>query len=134
MRATLARFEDPVYAILRFLSGMMFACHGAQKLLGLFGGQVQPTFSFVWVGGLIELVAGLLIAAGLLTRAAAFLSSGEMMVAYFGSHFAFKFANLHWVPLVNKGELAVVYCFLFLYICMRGPGRASLDRVFGIDH
>jgi putative oxidoreductase len=133
MRATFARLEEPAYVLLRFFGGMMFACHGAQKVLGLFGGQVQPTFSFLWIGGVLELFGGLFVAVGLLTRPVAFIISGEMMVAYFRSHFAFEFGNFHWLPIMNKGELAVIYCFVFLYICGRGPGRASLDRMIGIE-
>ncbi len=132
MRATLDRLHAPVYALLRFVSGVMFFCHGAQKVLGWFDGHVQSTFSFLWWGGLIEIVCGLLIAVGLVTRWSAFIASGEMMVAYFKAHFAFELANLHWLPIVNKGELAVVYCFLFLFIFVHGPGRYSLDERLGI--
>src|SRR5262249_13716015 len=133
MRASIARLHVPVYALLRFISGMMFACHGAQKVLGWFDGHVQPTFSFLWVGGLIELVAGVLIAIGLVTRAAAFLASGEMMFAYFKSHLPFAFDNPHSLPMLNKGDLALVYCFLYLFIFVHGPGRYSLDPRLGID-
>lgn len=133
MRVSLTRFHVPIYALLRFISGVMFACHGAQKVLGWFEGHVQPAFSFLWFGGAIELVCGLLVAVGLVTRWSAFLASGEMMIAYFKAHFAFEFGKLHWLPIMNKGELAVLYCFLFLFIFVHGPGRYSLDQRLGID-
>jgi putative oxidoreductase len=97
--------------------------HGMQKLFGMFGGQRMPPTSLPGFGGLIELVAGPLIAVGLLTGWAAFIASGEMAVAYFMVHVPQGF----W-PIVNKGELAVVYCFLFLYIASRGSGIWSVDR------
>lgn len=111
----------------------MFFCHGAQKVFGWLGGHVQPAFSFGWFAGAIEVVCGVLVAVGLVTRWSAFLASGEMMVAYFQGHFAFEFGNLHWLPIVNKGELAVLYCFVFLFIFVHGPGKYSLDPRLGID-
>lgn len=119
----LSRFAEPVYSIMRLIAGLMFATHGAQKVFGMFGGKVAaaPLMQF---GGWVELVGGLLIALGLFTRPAAFLSSGMMAVAYFMAH-----AGGGWHPVVNKGELAVVYCFLFLFIFFYGPGRYSLDAM-----
>ena len=111
--------------IMRFVVGLMFFCHGAQKIFGWFtppgqpGGALPP---LMVVGGWIEIVAGLLIAFGLFTRLAAFIASGEMAVAFFMMH-----AKGSILPIINKGELAVVYCFLFFYIFLYGPGAWSLD-------
>ena len=119
----LSRFSDPVYSIMRLIIGVLFACHGAQKIFGAFGGKVAaaPLMQF---GGWIELAGGILIAVGLFTRPAAFLASGMMAVAYFMAH-----ASGGLWPIVNKGELAVVYCFIFLFIFFYGPGRYSLDAM-----
>jgi len=92
------------------------------------GGTSLPAGSQLWLGGLIEISAGLLIAVGLFTRAAAFLASGTMAVAYFQFHWRFAVTGGKWLPIVNQGELAVVYCFALLYIATRGPGSASLDH------
>jgi len=108
---------------MRIVVGLLFACHGAQKLFGMFGGKGGAQ-GLMMVGGAIELVGGLLIALGLLTRPAAFLSSGMMAVAYFMAH-----ASGGLLPIVNKGELAVIYCFVFLYIFFRGGGVWSLDSM-----
>jgi putative oxidoreductase len=133
----MSRLETPAYALLRFLAGSMFALHGAQKILGFLAQHEQPAmFSQMWFGGIIELVGGALIAVGLLTRIAAFISSGTMAVAYLQFHWpvlAFETANWKWLPTVNGGEPAVLYCFLFLLVCARGPGPISLDRLFRID-
>jgi putative oxidoreductase len=112
--------------ILRFLAGVMFACHGAQKVLGAFGGMPPGAPRWiVWTAGPIELVGGVLIALGLLTRPVAFVASGLMAVAYFHGH-----ARMGFLPKVNQGELAVLYCWLFLYIAAAGPGAFALDNFF----
>jgi putative oxidoreductase len=124
----LSHFEEPVYAILRVVAGLLFACHGMQKLLGWFDAPGQPAVgSQLWIGGVIELGAGLLISLGLLTRPAAFLASGTMAVAYFQFHWKLEMAKHMWAPIVNQGEMAVIYCFLFLFFAMRGAGPYSLD-------
>ncbi len=120
---SLDRFSPYAYALLRLVSGLMFACHGAQKLLGMFGGKGHAT-GMMLVAGAIELVGGLLIAFGLLTRPAAFLASGLMAVAYFMAH-----APQGFLPVINKGEMAVLYCFVFLYMFFRGAGPLSLDSI-----
>jgi putative oxidoreductase len=122
MRRILGPYSEVIFAVLRVVAGLMFACHGAQKLFGAFGGQQMPIASLMGLAGIIEFVGGLLIAVGLLTSWAAFLSSGEMAAAYFMAH-----APQGSLPILNKGELSVVYCFLFLYIAARGAGRYSLD-------
>ena len=110
-----------VYAATRIVTGLLYSCHGAQKLFGAFGGTVA-TETIAVVGGVIELVAGILIALGLATRIAAFVASGEMAVAYFKYH-----APEGFFPILNKGELAVVYSFLFLLFAVLGGGRYSID-------
>jgi putative oxidoreductase len=113
------------YALLRIVAGCMFAMHGSLKLFGLPGdGDALPCWSLPGIGGIIELAAGSLIALGLFARGAAFLASGEMAVAYFLAHFPNSV-----LPIVNGGELAVLYCFLFLFIVGRGAGAWSLDAL-----
>jgi putative oxidoreductase len=128
MPAVIGRFSPQAFVLLRVISGAMFFLHGTQKILGLppmqggGGGQLPR---LLMVAGLIELVGGLMIAIGLLTGFAAFLASGEMAVAYFMGHAARGGP----IPLVNKGELAVLYCFVFLYIAAHGAGIWSIDNV-----
>ena len=123
---SLNRYADPIFALMRLFVGITFACHGAQKVLGWFqppnaaGHALGP---LMLLGGWIELVGGLLVAVGLLTRIAAFICSGEMAVAFFMVHAS----GGSLIPIVNKGELAVVYCFLFLFIFFHGPGKLSID-------
>jgi len=115
-------------AALRIVAGAMFACHGAQKILGFLATNPQPAVgSQVWFGGLIELVGGALIALGLFTRPAALLASGTMAVAYFQFHW--KLVTDHWkfLPIVNGGEPAVLYCFVFLVFAVSGAGAFSID-------
>jgi putative oxidoreductase len=118
----LGRHAERIYAILRVMTGILFACHGAQKLFGVLGGTAMTSNPMMLVGGIIEFGGGLLIAIGLFTSWAAFLASGEMAVAYFMVH-----AKGGFWPIINKGELAVAYCFLFLYIAARGSGPYSVD-------
>jgi putative oxidoreductase len=115
-------------AALRIVAGAMLVCHGAQKILGFLATKPQPAVgSQMWIGGLIELVCGALIALGLFTRPAALLASGTMAVAYFQFHW--KLATDHWkfLPIVNGGELAVLYCFVFLAFAVAGAGALSID-------
>jgi putative oxidoreductase len=121
----LSRHQDLLYAVLRIVAGLLFLQHGLQKCFGLLGGQVA-TAPLMVAAGWIELVAGALIAIGLLTPYAAFLASGQMAVAYFQAHAP----NGFW-PVMNRGELAALYCFLFLYIAARGSGMLSIDRLRG---
>jgi putative oxidoreductase len=119
------------YALLRGVSGALFAFHGVQKLFGvLSASHLAAPFSQIWVGGVIELVGGTLIAVGFFTRCAAFVSSGQMAVAYTQFHWKLAF-GANFFPAVNKGELALVYSFLFLYVACRGSGRFSVDAARG---
>lgn len=122
LRAPLARLTEPIYAAFRIVVGGLFAFHGAQKVFGMFGGQAQPLGSMLGLAGVIELVCGVLVMIGLLAGIAAFLASGEMAAAYFMAH-----APRGPLPIQNEGELAVVYCFAFLFIAARGAGMLSAD-------
>jgi putative oxidoreductase len=115
-----------VYALLRVVAGAMFVFHGVQKVFGVLTESQPPVGSQLWVGGLIELLCGAAIALGLFTRPAAFLASGTMAVAYFQFHWKFQF-GADFFPTINGGELAVLYCFLFLYMACRSAGPWSLD-------
>jgi len=117
----LAPHSERAYVLLRIITGLLLAFHGMQKVLGLLTEQQPAVMSQLWIGGVIELACGLLTAAGLLTRWAAFLASGTMAVAYFQFHWKFQFGT-SFFPAINKGELAVVYCFLFLFIACKGAG------------
>lgn len=125
----LKRFEPQAYALLRIVAGFMFAMHGSQKLLGWpapaqgGGGSLPP---MMMVAGVVELVGGLLILVGLFAGIAAFISSGQMAAAFFMAH-----APNGWNPLLNQGELAALYSFLFLYIATRGSGIWSVDAARG---
>ena len=123
MQRTLGRYTPQLFAILRIIAGLMFAMHGTQKLFGWPGGKEPVAVPLMIAAGVIELVAGLMIAIGLLASWAAFIASGEMAVAYFKAH---AHPILSW-PLLNQGELAVLYCFLFLYIAAHGAGIWSVD-------
>ena len=112
-------------SVLRIVVGVTFSCHGLQKLLGLFGGQRFEYLSLLGIAGILEGLGGLLMLIGLFTRPVALVLCGEMAVAYFLRH-----APRGLWPIVNGGELAVLYCFLFLYFLTAGPGRWSLDSQF----
>lgn len=115
------RFSAYAYAALRIVAGLMFALHGSQKLFGIPAGPSVRLASQLGAAGVIELGCGILIAIGLLTRPAAFLASGLMAFAYFIGH-----APRGYLPTMNQGELAVLYCFLFLYISTMGAGIWSV--------
>jgi putative oxidoreductase len=122
------KVESAAYVALRVVAGLMFSFHGMQKILGVLPSGPSPAFgSQLWLGGLIELAGGTLIAVGLFTRIAAFLCSGTMAVAYLQFHWKGELAGARWIPAVNKGELAVLYCFLFLFIAAQGAGPMSID-------
>ena len=126
MERYLGRFAAQLYAILRIVAGLMWALHGTQKIFGWpgkggGGGGLPP---LLVAAGWIEIVAGIMIAIGLFGSIAAFIASGQMAVAYFKAHAPEGF----W-PTENKGELAVLYCFLFLYIAATGSGIWSVDAL-----
>jgi putative oxidoreductase len=123
----LAKYADHSYALLRIVAGFMFSFHGAQKVLGILAEMQPPVGSQLWIGGVIELVGGLAIMLGVGTRVAAFICSGEMAVAYFQFHWKFQMGT-EFFPIVNKGELAALYCFVFLFIATRGAVKWGLDR------
>ena len=127
MGELIGRFSAQTFAILRIVTGLMFAMHGSQKLFGFppqggpgGGGALPPV---LMAGGIIELACGLLIAVGFFTGIAAFVASGEMAVAYFTAH-----ASSGFWPIQNKGELAVLYCFLWLFVAAHGAGIWSIDN------
>jgi putative oxidoreductase len=120
---------------MRIMTGFLLLWHGAQKLLGFPPQQMPPgappsegLSPLMAVAGTIELVGGVLIMIGLFAAVAAFIASGLMAVAYFMVHFSV--AGVAFLPLVNKGELAVLYCFVLLYIAARGSGVWSVDSLF----
>jgi putative oxidoreductase len=123
MERVLGRFSPQLYAVMRIVVGLLFACHGAQKLFGVLGGQQAVLASMFGLAGIIEFVGGLMIAIGFLTGTAAFIASGEMAYAYFTQHMPRGGA-----PIQNGGELAVLYCFVFLYIASRGVGVWGVDK------
>ena len=125
MEKLLGPYRPYVYALLRIVAGLAFAQHGAQKLFGVLGSQgTPPLMSQFGIAGIIEFVGGILIAIGLFTSPVAFLCSGEMAVAYFQAH-----APRGFWPIMNGGELAVLYCFIFLYFAAAGSGKLSIDSV-----
>ena len=121
MERWLGPHGERLFALFRIVLGVLFASHGAQKLFGAFGGKVTSD-PLLFTAGVVELVCGVLVALGLLTSWAAFLASGQMAIAYFKVH-----APQGFWPLVNRGELAALYCFAFLYIAARGGGPYAVD-------
>jgi len=122
----LAEYTDHAYALLRIMAALMFTMHGVQKIFGVLTEHETEAFSQLWIGGIIELVCGILILIGFQTRWAAFLASGTMAVAYFQFHWKFQFGAAFF-PGVNHGELAVLYCFVFLFMATRGGVKWCLD-------
>jgi putative oxidoreductase len=130
VKPILGRFYEHTYELLRIFTGAMFMIHGSQKILGWpppQGGQRPPIASIIGFSGILELVCGALVLIGLFTTIAAFIASGEMAAAYFMAHAPHGF-----LPNVNQGEPAVLYCFIFLFIAANGGGVWSVDRaIFG---
>jgi putative oxidoreductase len=121
-RATL---QDVTHSLLRCVAGLLFWFHGAQKLFGWFGDRPPVKLaSQLGLAGMLEFLGGLLIAFGLFTRPVAFVLAGEMAVAYFLAH-----QRMGAWPIQNRGEVAVLFCFIFLFLSANGPGSYSLDAL-----
>lgn len=129
MFASFSRYQPQLLSLLRIVAGLMFMQHGTQKIFGFPAPAMGPfdIASQMGIGGVLELVGGVLIVIGLFTRPVAFILAGMMAVAYFQFHAAT--GGLY--PLVNKGELAALYCWVFLYITAAGPGAWAVDNMIG---
>jgi putative oxidoreductase len=119
-------WEPRVLSIVRIMVGLLFMEHGLSKLLGFPPGPSPSMFALAWFAGVIELVGGALVVLGLFTRIAAFIMSGEMAIGYFLSH-----APKGFFPMLNGGDAAILYCFIFLYFAVAGGGCWSLDQLLG---
>ena len=119
----MAVWEPRMLSILRIMTGLMFMEHGMSKLFNFPPGTMHPAFpALLWFAGVLECFGGALVALGLFTRVVAFLLSGEMAIGYFMFHFPKSF-----FPLLNGGDAAVLYSFVFLYLALAGGGEWSLD-------
>jgi putative oxidoreductase len=120
----LSRWQPVLLALLRIVTGLLFVEHATSKFFAFpVPFPVHPLPPMLMAAGVVELVAGVLITIGLFTRLAAFIASGEMAIGYFMMHFPQGF----W-PVVNKGEAAILFCFVFLYLASAGPGAWSIDE------
>lgn len=127
LSARLSRFEPYMLGVLRIVSALIFMAHGTQKILGFPPSErTSQMFSLSWIAGVFELIGGVLLVLGLFTRPVAFVLSGVMAFAYWIAH-----APRSFYPVLNGGDAAILYCFLFLYIVFAGPGRWSLDGMLG---
>lgn len=123
-----AKYSSPLLSVMRIWVGFTFLPHGAQKLFGVLGRDAVPLVSQAGLAGVIELVGGALLILGLWTRPVAFLCSGMMAVAYWQVH---GLREAQPLPIQNGGELATVYCFVFLYLAAAGGGPWALERLLG---
>ena len=119
----LSAYAPQALAVLRIVAAVLFLAHGVQKVLGFPEGMSPPVGSIFWIAGIIEIVAGILIAIGFFTRPAAFIASGTMAVAYFMVH-----AAQGPLPVANGGDAAILFCFVFLYLVFAGPGAWSVNK------
>lgn len=130
MTASLNRFAPMALAALRIMSALLFMAHGTQKLLGFPApppsGSLPAAFTMPWTAGVLELVGGALLVVGLFTRPVAFVLSGLMAFAYFLAH-----APRNFYPVLNGGDAAILFCFVFLYLVFAGPGGLSVDQARG---
>jgi putative oxidoreductase len=142
VKTLLGPYSDFLFAVLRIVAALMFLAHGLQKFNIAMLGGFNPPFFALTAAGWIETIGGLLIIVGLATRWAAFLLSGEVAFAYFMSHAGTVLGPVaaapgpgphSFFPHLNGGEITVLYCFLWLYLAARGPGRFSVDRALGWD-
>ena len=123
----LSPYAPSVRSILRIMAGLIFMAHGTAKLLGFPASDMNPPIgSLFWFAGCIELAGGALIAVGLFTRPVAFIASGMCAFAYFLAH-----APQNFFPVLNGGDAAILYCFVFLYFVFAGPGPLSVDAMRG---
>lgn len=124
MTALEGRYAPQALSLLRIVAALIFLLHGSSKLLGFPATDMPapPVGSLFWIGGLLELVGGILLLIGLFSRPVAFILSGEMAVAYWMVH-----APQSTFPMINGGDAAILYCFVFLLIAAAGPGPWSVD-------
>lgn len=130
-RDTLDRYAPQALAVLRIVTALIFLLHGTQKLFGFPAppsSGLPAAFSLFWIGAILEFVGGLLIMVGLFTRPVAFVLAGEMAVAYWFFH-----APRNFFPVLNGGDAAILYCFIFLLLVFAGPGSWSADEALGRD-
>jgi len=128
MAAFMRPFESQAYAAFRIVTGLLFLWHGTEKLFGFPEAMPPGVPAFItYVGGSVELIGGILVMIGLFTSWAAFICSGQMAVAYWMGHGLGLNGPFSIFPVVNHGELAVLYCFAFLFISARGAGIWSVD-------
>jgi len=120
----LSSYRGPALSLLRVVAGFNFMTHGLQKTFGVLGGRMADPMSLIGAAGYFELIGGLLVLIGFFARPVSFVLSGQMAFAYFYAH-----ASRNFWPVANQGELASLYCFLFLYFVFSGPGPWSLDAV-----
>lgn len=129
MHDILTRYAPHKRSILRIVAALIFMAHGTQKILGFPESQFSPPpFSLIWTAGMLELIGGALLVLGLFSRPVAFILSGQMAFAYWMAH-----APNSPFPVLNGGDAAILYCFVFLYIFFAGPGPISLDARIGRD-
>ena len=131
MNERLSAYAPTFLAVLRIVTALLFIEHGTQKLFGFPPGSSMPppeALSMIWWAGVIELVPGVLILLGLFTRPAAFIAAGEMAFAYWIGHFPRLPLPEGFFPVNTDGDAAVLFCFIFLYLVLAGPGRWSIDK------
>lgn len=121
---SLSRYRPQALGALRIMTALLFIAHGTQKLFGFPASQMDGSLpTMLLVAALLELIGGILVLIGLFTRPVAFILSGQMAVAYFMAH-----APSNFFPALNGGDAAILFCFIFLYLFVAGPGAFSVDE------